>query len=234
MGIGRRTLQLVSDLENVDGRVWTGNTINALPHGWGQVCFNGQIVWSHFAYGIPHFTFNMKLPDAIDKCSFIGKDGLVFSGYIDMGEPISGTVEFNDYKFTGLFNRSTFSPSVGTRFYQTDHGEASWMGRLDKHGKRQGAGVMNYADGNRVKGVWKDDEITDGDFKIFFVDKTTVDAILINGFSYMWPTKSTWFKIQQTLVKELFYDTLFEQRLKFQQHFESKFIQLKLKKPHAC
>ena len=216
MGIDRGgVVRLVQELVITDGRVWTGNTLNQLPHGWGQVCYNGTSVWSHFVYGAPHFTVDMVTPTGISLCSFMGVGGLIFSGYIDMGVPISGSVTLNDYKFIGLFDRSTCSPSVGTRFYQTENGLASWMGRLDKHGQRQGAGVMKYADGTSVKGVWKNDEISDGHYTILFGDGRSVDVVLSDGYSRVWPTKHLWSKIQHSLVKELFHDSLYKQRESF-------------------
>jgi hypothetical protein len=218
MGLNKNQLQFVENSESPDRRVWSGSVVNGLPHGWGKVCLDNSETWSHYIFGKPHFTTEMELPENVYSCSFIGKDGLVFSGCINMGIPIQGTVTLEDYKFVGMFNKNSCSPSFGTRFFKTDDGEATWFGRFDIQGQRTGVGLMTYADSTQVKGTWENDDICDSDICIIFNDKTQLETMLLNGFCHWWPTIKMWHKIQTCLVKELFYDTLKKQRSTFQYH----------------
>jgi len=213
----------VHELEISDGRVWYGNTLNSLPHGWGQVVFNGLQVWSHFCLGIPHFTGDTVLPDEIIQCEYIGKEGLRFSGFIDMGIPISGTIIQQDYKFSGLFDPISMTPSHGIIYYNTVNGEAQWSGHLDTKGDRQGKGVMQYADNTLVEGIWKDDEImTEGSIWIHLKSDIEFDVIMIHGYCLLWPSKELWNIIQRSLVRELFHETYELQQNSFQLYFSNR------------
>jgi hypothetical protein len=158
-------------------KYWDGPTSRGLPHGNGYVHCDDGSYYCAYDMGVPHFPYNDWEEHGI---CYVG-DGIKFKGRIVQGVPQEGWVKAGDFEFEGDFENG--KASQGTMFYPNG---AQWTGNFDndtEHCRRQGWGIMVYADGSQVEGVWLNDEITDGSVKIILPSGAVIPTVLRGGYT---------------------------------------------------